>query len=426
MTYVSKNPEGELNSNMISPSYRTGLEGRYGHGNVGDELMLARIGKLIRAATGSYPVVITCRPEGVHSYEANLRGSWVTRPFAHRSPSLGTYGWLRGMVSGRRKYLTSIRDLDTVVFGAGTLFSGPAVALNIVRNQVCAAKECGKRIILFGVGVSYIRSDYERQLLGEIAESCSTIYPRDQKSAELFMQCARVPPRIIQSADPLYGLYREVDESADKAEPRNELLLCPRLGGFWLSRAISHRTRAGYREGMIASFAGMIEAAAKGGIQSVLVPFWPDGDRVICRDILDRLPKGVEAKVAATPTTFEDFQKLATGARGIIAMPLHAILLGVLCKVPTLPVIYHDKCRELCREIGVSSISIENEGQPFPSPQEISTALDKARSFFAAHTGEIDRAINEKCQLALQAEEGLMRELRGRALDHSVPQSPSN
>lgn len=381
----------------LSSPRRASLLGWYGHGNLGDELMLQRLAGILYAATGDAPVIFAARPAAVRLSRAVPQGEWTRWPHFHGSPAFAMYHWVRGWLQKRPLFLRELQKVGTLIAGGGTIITGPSRNLECLANQFEAARRMGRRVILFGVGAAYIETKTERNLFRRISRASDAIFVRDAVSAEMFA-AAGAGPALIESVDPLYALPTVADlETAFAHEPSGDTIaLSVRIAG---TRGADANSRRGL---LIRTFLEVAGRLTSSGLRVRLVPLWPE-DIPHCHAVAAGCRSGT-AEISAVPTSFEQLKATIGGARSMIAMPLHAVLLGAMSGIPVLPLSYHPKCAALCRELGMDVAMVDVEGRHVPAPETILDALKSTGQDFAQRKISILKALLHNRSRAIRSE----------------------
>lgn len=347
---------------------RTVIVGWYGHGNLGDELMLERLGRIVAEETGEAPVVISDRPDGIKRWRAVRRGPWHSLPHAAGSRSFGLAPWARGWLEHRARFRASVPAGGTLIFGGGTLLSGPAPNLEGAARQLELARKRRCRVVMFGIGIGRIACAAERVWLGRALQTADHIFVRDARSASLVR--AHPAARVLRhSVDMLYGL----PSSPRRGQPiRRCVALLPRFSGS-------------DRDNAVRTFADVARSLRADGVSVKVVPVCAELDARVCADI----GRAAGLPVAAVPQTREDFAQVLADVTSAIVTPLHALLLAVMEDVPCLPLSYHTKCLEMSSELGIADTCIDTERSGIPDTRRLLRALARAEESHEARREDI-------------------------------------
>jgi len=157
------------------------------------------------------------------------------------------------------------------------------------------------------------------------------------------------------AADPLYALRATMadilSDLRGAVASAGVAVLCPRIGGRGVGRPA-------YRAAVVGSMAAVADELCALGLSVRLVPLWREDDPQLCWQIAARVNCPNAVQITDVPSTAQEFGRLLGGAAVVLSMPLHGTLLSVLAGVPTVPVVYHPKCEELSKELGLSPIAI--------------------------------------------------------------------
>lgn len=331
-----------------------GLSGWYGHGNIGDELMLERLVHLFRTQAKREPIAFVDRPGPIGLCEARYD------PEAALFPGLGYQNIKSAAVWALRRWrnvpgLTRLLDgVDAYVVGGGTRAGHHDAHL---ARHVCglrAIQARGRRVMLYGIGFAQGSSDATRKLARELVALADLVVVRDTRTYGLFSDCTDAG-NLLLAADPLYALRATMadilSDLRGAVASAGVAVLCPRIGGRGVGRPA-------YRAAVVGSMAAVADELCALGLSVRLVPLWREDDPQLCWQIAARVNCPNAVQITDVPSTAQEFGRLLGGAAVVLSMPLHGTLLSVLAGVPTVPVVYHPKCEELSKELGLSPIAV--------------------------------------------------------------------
>lgn len=299
------------------------IGGYYGAGNLGDELLLSLLIEWLAAA--HHDVVV------------------VTLDEAHTKS-------LHGANAIDRRDLTrlvqQLISADAFILGGGGLFqdhhrftisdlySYPAPSISYYAQLCLLARQMGVPYMLFAMGVGPLRGDDARRVTRELFLHAAYVSVRDQASAALLRQIG-VDSKIEVGADPGWLMPRSARIELGQLYPslagRKVLVVTPREWTF--SDAWRHALVSGLTE------------AKNAGWAILWLPFQASelsDDFKIIQELSGRLGPQIPQAIAKCTSPQEAAQIIAS-ADALIAMRLHALLLGLNCHVPTIAVEYDDK-----------------------------------------------------------------------------------
>ena len=299
------------------------VAGYYGAGNLGDELLLGLLIDWLRAA--QHDVVV------------------ITLDEAHTKT-------LHGCVAIERNNLPElIRQLSeagTLILGGGGLFQDhhrfsiadlhvyPAPGISYYAQLCLLARQIGVPYMLFAMGVGPLRTDDAREITREMFQHAVHASVRDPISATLLRQIG-VTADVKVGADPGWLMPKpahiELWQRFPSLSGQRIAVVVPREWPF----------AEGWRE----SLAQGLIRIADAGWAILWLPFQATehgNDLSIVEDLSRRLNPQTPQVVAHCASPAEAAQIIAA-ADALIAMRLHALILGLKNKVPTLAVEYDDK-----------------------------------------------------------------------------------
>jgi len=386
---------------------KVGVIGWYGHGNLGDELMLERFVSIIASATAQPAVVVTDVPERVSGLEARRLTLWRSTFRVARTRTLGVVPWLRGLILLRSASGATLRDLQGLILGGGSLFGHDANDMERWMPFLRRARRMGKWLVLYGIGFGRSTSRSNLRLFRELVAEAELVVLRDARSVCLLEEASSAD-HVVASADPLYSLWTGEDEHSATRWRSPDLspvvAMCPRQGMHWTGNAR-------FRRNLIHTFTRVAESLAVQGWKVLLLPFWAEGDVPLCEEIASNVASGTPIRVAPAPRTFSELAQVLDVVSLVLAMPLHAMLLALLCRVPVVPLSYHVKCQQFCNEVGIESLTMNPDFAVRPCPDEVLLAAERAQAFFAAETPRIEVRLGGLCATALHAEARLLSTL---------------
>jgi polysaccharide pyruvyl transferase WcaK-like protein len=384
------------------PEPSIGLMGFYGHGNVGDELMLQRLGQRIEEHCGQRPIVLAERWEEIDGYPSRpWPGLWTTAPRLQATRSLGLAQWWRRLRDAPGRFERAVDGLRCLIIGGGTQFGTErrviASDLEGWANLARHARRLGVPVLLYGVGIGYLGGWYEQRMLRRLLDACSLVVVRDVRSRAL---CDSVGSSITVhlGADPLYALTPAQSEALEPSSETHRVAIAPRLGDLRTGDE-----QAG--ECLAAFIAGMAESLARAGWEPILLPFWPERDGPVCRDAAEVAETPLP--IRDTPGSLQEVSELFGGLAAGVTMPLHATLMAAIHGVPMVSLSYHPKCRALGEELGLGPYQVDLEGEEWPRPEEVVRKIRQATE--DAHLAtRIAEALAERRERCLASEETLL------------------
>lgn len=335
------------------PPPRVLVCGYYGHGNVGDELILdALLADLETALPGAEVQVVTDASEAV----ASERG---LDTIAHDD--------IDAMVD-------AAEGADLMVLGGGGLFQDYSGAdagtlllpshwgMSYYAGFAVLGRLVGTPVAIYGIGVGPLATEDGMTLAQMAVEAADAVSVRDEHSKATLRH-----PHILVAADPALGLPSE------PAEPRAVVGVSVR---DWGDR------------GFVAPLAAALDQIVEDHDFDVeLIPFQrSDGDHndlLVAMEVKDRTSS---KRVSIAPA--EGRRALAArigGYRALVGMRLHSLMLAVTAGVPVVGLAYDPKVEVFMGGLGLAGRAIPLEGL---EPEAVTAAL--ADALTDGPVGEID------------------------------------
>lgn len=339
------------------------LYGYYGHGNLGDDLLLRAVIEGIRRlrpdavfAVQSHGPVAGLAKLGVEVESVDIDHILSDR---RRARPLRLWAMLQ-------TYARHFRHCDWLVFGGGTVFHERpnAVSLTLILLMCALARLQGLRIAALGVGVATLPSPLGRFLLRQIVRLTDLFVVRD---AAALAECekAGVAARVRSGGDLVYGLATtfHITRAVDHRDgPQQKPLLALSLHPTSLpDNPQGDRTLAILRDAM--------SQLLNGGWQLRLLSFQDgaaaDAGAVHDRSVLSRLLIGLaperrsavtERAVIADDAAIED---VFAGVTLHCGMRFHGHVLASILGIPFVGIAHDNKIDEICRAFAMPCFPIE-------------------------------------------------------------------
>ncbi len=323
------------------------VSGWYGFGNLGDEVILHAIRLALQeAAPGCEVEALSYRPEHTRRY--------LSLGAAHQLP----FGWrewagslLRGRVGGTFR---AIWRCDVLLLGGGGFLSDwqPEAPWCWLR-QALLARLLGKKVQLYGIGAGPFNRRWGRWITRTLIRlAVDTITVRDEGS-KAWLERAGVPgDRVRVTADPVFGLWKGTEEQAVGQRAVIGLSLAPvfHLEHLWPGQGERYQA-------YLRAVAEACRDLADRGHHLRFLPMQEEVDRKVFQD-LDALLPGVVA-YQPLPEDVDGAIRELGRLDALVAMRLHAGILGALQGVPPVGIIYHPKVAAFLDRIGLRHLAEE-------------------------------------------------------------------
>lgn len=299
------------------------LGGYYGAGNLGDELLLGQLVSWLKEA-GHDLTVVTLDP-------------------SHTTAQHDC------MVVDREDLPTLVRqfaEADAFILGGGGLFQDhhrftiedlhayPAAGISYYAQLCLLARQAGIPYLLFAMGVGPLRTGDAQEVTREIFQHAAHASVRDRASAALLRKIG-VTTDLVVGADPGWLL-----PSPAPIDLRQRF---PALAGRHVAVVVPREWP--FAEGWRQSLAEGLAVLDSAGWGILWLPFQASkhGSDIGVVDALARQIDQQTPPVIAHCSTPAEAARIIASADAMVAMRLHALILGLRSQIPTLAVEYDEK-----------------------------------------------------------------------------------
>ena len=328
--------------------------GAYGTGNLGDELILEALSRLLE---GAYP---GCAVRAM-SYDPSSSETFHGISSVQIPPYVDVKGVLSSLVRARWDWFSKLRDArravrsaiewcDLFVLGGGNLLTdAPFYFLEHFTGQIVRlAHRQRKPIALLGVGLGPINTERGRRLLAELAGWATAAAFREEAGVEAFAAVGFADPRL--SGDPVFLFPPSPGPAPVTAPPRALVNVRPLEGHTELP---AHVLRA-------------VSLVA----QTMAVDGLPMHDE-LDRPVLTELP-GVSSVLQVSGSA--DIVSAVQSSTVLVGMRLHACIVAATSAVPFLPIAYHPKVTQFANRLAVETMRVDTP-IPFSEVESLVTRL---------------------------------------------------
>jgi polysaccharide pyruvyl transferase CsaB len=322
------------------------LSGYYGFGNLGDEALLEVIVTRLRARFPALAIdVLSADPQATSNrYGVEATERWNIRAVRE------AIGRSTLVVSGGGGLLQSATSVRSVMYYAGILRD----AIKQERKTMIFAQSIGP---LDAIG---------RFVVKRCCRGVDRATVRDARSVTLLRQLLPQTP-VERTADPVF-LY---DLPSERYDLQREGL------GSEPYAIVSVRKTAGLKDGQRAIARAVDRLSDVHGVRVAFLPLGGAADAEVSTTII-RLCKS--APMLLPETTLERAAAILRGARVVIGMRLHALILAARFAVPFLAIPYDPKVASLCEDLAYPLEPLWTPGAPAPSDAQIDTLVDRLLS----------------------------------------------
>jgi len=328
------------------------IGGYYGHGNLGDESILATMVLELRARhPGVSFTVVSGDPEATRA--------------RHDVDVVHERDWPR--------LIDAAGSADLVVLGGGGLLHdhwGSDEATFLDRAHwgltACAAlaflaSAFERPFMICSVGVGPLVSDEGRRLTRLIVERASAVTVRDRASADLLREIGITRTDVLIAADPVF-----LSGPALHSEPHSGRLQSPATTGVRLAVAIRHWDRNDEAAGLPAALATALDAAITrhdATVEFVAFQAGREGDLTddlaAAELVRARMTHAARTRVTPVPPDAAAVQALFASTSLVVAMRLHAAILATTAGVPIVALAYDAKVRHVMEQIGLGACTLD-------------------------------------------------------------------
>lgn len=357
------------------------LSGYYGFGNLGDDALLDVI---VRRLRERFP----------HLHLEVLSATPQATAAAYGIESVPRWQW--------RSVRDAIGRADVVLSGGGGLLQN-ATSLRSLLYYVAILRDAiraKRKTMIFAQSIGPLDA-IGRFVVRRYCRGLRRATVRDERSRSLLQELLPHTP-VECTSDPVFlydGPQTRVDLSAEG--------LGPQSGDY---AVVSVRKVAGLREGAPVIARAVDRLATHHGIRVAFLPLGgiPDAETSTaiirqCASAPVLLPEPDLPKAAA----------IISGARVIIGMRLHALILAARYAVPFLAIPYDPKVASLCEDLQYPLEPLWVPGQPRPSDAAVDALVDETvarRDALSAHLAGRVEAVRSLAERNFDVLDELMKE----------------
>jgi polysaccharide pyruvyl transferase WcaK-like protein len=342
---------------------RVVLAGYLGHGNLGDEAMLAGTLAWLRGLGGVEPVVLSRDPARTRREHACA---------AEMALPTGKPFWPRMLARPSRwRSLVALRRADAAIWlaGSGVFSDARGPIMHLLWPTLALVRRLAPRMAILSATAGPLVDPSSIALTQRAVAACDVIGPRDAASMALLRQVAGpgLEDRLTPMADAAFWLDPPVGPDPDvwnaltPIEPGRAFGVCiphfpadsPGAAGLAGAARASDR-REQFLDALASAIDGFAEA---GGLTPLVIPMQAGLDEPIAAALAGRLRP--PARVLLAPGSPTALLGLFAGLRLIVGMRLHALVLGTLAGIPPVGIVYDEKARAFLDEIGLGDRAVD-------------------------------------------------------------------
>ena len=367
--------------------------GAYGGMNCGDEAILSSILQMLEEVglKRSQVIVASYNPEHTK--------------VAHRVTSVITS---RNLVQLSTELKTSIKCCDLVVIGGGQIildscrFPNPWTSLLAKAGMVCKyAKNCNKRVFLWGIGVENVKSIYAKHSLA-ILRKADIVTVRDDWSFEILHSYGFCYLHLV--ADPAFTLSNGDCRRGDYILKSN-CLHNVNVKAKKIALALTHTPG-----GKFWNIAEITKLVRQLRLRDITVFF-------VASEVRDGFDIEIARKIGSKNVNIvkpkyyneQELADMMSSFDVLIASRMHCIIMSVLSDVKVIPIITSPKMKELAKKLKIPNVfSVD-----FNPSQIYSVLLDYLDESNRYPTKRIRKQVTNMAQEARLAAKYLLQCLQG-------------
>ncbi len=320
------------------------LSGYYGFGNLGDEALLEVILQRMRARFPAARLeVLSASPQLTASQ--------------HRVETAPRWDW--------REVRAAIARSDVVVSGGGGLLQNATSTRSLLYYAGILREAIRRRrkTMLFAQSIGPL-DFWGRLIVRQFCKGLDRATVRDERSQRLLHELLPSTP-VERTADPVF-LYDGAQESVDLSGEG----LGPESGPY---AVVSVRKAAGLRDAPSVVARIVDRLALRHEIRVAFLPLGGAADAAASTDVI-RLCKS--NPVLLPECTLQVAASMLRGARVVVGMRLHSLILAARYGIPFLAIAYDPKVSALCQDLAYPLAPLYDDGKR-PTDDAIDDLADR-------------------------------------------------
>lgn len=333
------------------------LSGYYGFGNLGDEALLEVIVEQVRKRFPSTQLeVLSATPQATaaaHGITATARWDW-------------------------RAIRSAIKRADVVLSGGGGLLQS-RTSLRSLLYYAAILREAirsGRKTMIFAQSIGPL-DFWGRMVVRRFCQGVDRATVRDEASRKLLQALLPRTP-IERSADPVF-LYDPPEGSEDLSAEG----LGPESGAY---AVVSVRKIAAFRDGAAVLGRAVDRLAERHNIRAAFLPMGGAPDAAVSTEVIRAC---ASAPVLLPECSLAKAASILRGARVVVGMRLHSLVLAARYAVPFLAVPYDPKVTAFCEDLNYPLPALWIPGRRRPSDAAIDDLVDRLVCEREALSGEL-------------------------------------
>lgn len=318
------------------------LLGYYGARNLGDDMMLFCLSHWLKQQHVE-TIVISEDP-----------GDTITRfglPAIQNAPLLFQWGakhyWGKGYAA---RLIYAVRRADALIVGGGDLIRDDRGwrTFRYTMEKVVIALLLRKPVYLVNVGIHRAKRAYSRKILRAALRRVKMVIARDRSTYEYALECGTRRAVLLPDIALLLPWYLGIDPRATQKQPiyRVSLRHRPNTFGSYVME-----------DDQVATLAYALDKVVEEHrVRVVFTPFQDadERDNVMHCAVRDRMKYREEAEIEEWCGDLQSLTERFMLSRAVLAMRLHAGVLGIATSTPCVLMPYDRKVRELAEVAGIN------------------------------------------------------------------------
>jgi polysaccharide pyruvyl transferase CsaB len=357
------------------------ISGYYGFGNLGDEALLEVIVQRLRERFPQLDLeVLSASPQATSA--------------AYNVASVPRWQW--------RSVREAIGRADVVVSGGGGLLQN-VTSLRSLLYYVAILRDAiraKRKTMVFAQSVGPLDA-LGRFIVGRYCRGLKRATVRDERSRELLQSLLPKTP-VERTSDPVF-LYEAPSQEIDLSLEG----LGPESGPY---AVVSVRKSNGLQDGARVIARAVDRLATDHGIRTAFLPLGGIPDAEVSTAIIRQC---ASTPVLLPESTLPRAAAVLRGARVVIGMRLHALILAARYAVPFLAIPYDPKVVGLCSDLGYPLDSLWTPGRAKPDDKTVDALVDRLvaeRDALSAHLSQRVEAVRRLAERNFDVLDELIKE----------------
>lgn len=313
------------------------IAGNYGAKNIGDEMILQGMLKMVTAVfPNSEITILSADPQETLKTHGLTHAIKAVKPFP---------AGIRSFFSSSTETKQAVNECYLFILGGGGLFSSLKFVANIIWGmQAFRAYSSGKKVWMYGQSIGPMKNFIVKFIVKKLFNKASLITVRDQFSREELMRNG-VEKEIFVIPDMAF----RTSTNTQPTIPRPNNLL------------IALRSMENLPENFISEIASFVDFLInEKGFSCTIVNFQQgiDSDEFLHEKLLSLISDQNKISYIKNPN-FNDIEKLFSNSALLLGMRLHSIIAAIKFGTPFIAINYAPKMRNLLTDLKLDDYLLE-------------------------------------------------------------------